>query len=643
MHNDDTASPQTVMSALMLQIRGQARRIVPLLLADLLLICGALYGAFLLRFDGQIPAQWLHALRSFLLLAIAIKIPVFYLLGLYRMSWAHVSVRELLSIFIAVSLSSSLLGTSFFLFRDELFTGAFPRSILILDYVLTLVLLGALRFAKRIHMGLSSGFSRQGRRVLIVGAGNAGDQIVRAMLRETRSLYLPMGFVDDDPAKQGVALHGIRVLGRRREIPSLVGKYGVQELLIAMPSAPPRLIRETVELGRRAGLQHIRIIPGLPELVSGRISLSDIREVQLEDLLGRDLVRIEAHEIEAYLKEKVVLVTGACGSIGAELCRHISKFSPKTLLALDQNETGLFYLEQDVHQKMPSLEIQVIVADVRDTTRVEQVFERYRPQVVFHAAAYKHVPLMEIYPEEAVKNNVFGTLTVAEAAQKWNAGKFVLISTDKAVNPTSVMGATKRVAELIIQTLHREQKGETRFAAVRFGNVLGSRGSVIPIFREQIRRGGPVTVTHEEMQRYVMVASEAAMLVLQAGAMSQGGEVFVLNMGEPIKIVDLARELIRLSGYEPDKDIPIVFTGQRPGEKLFEELLTAKEGTMATEHEQIFIARMGTALPKATLREQLLALERSASQGSRPEILSVLQEIVPTFRPAPAGDGSALV
>jgi len=618
------------------------KRVALLLLADALLVTLALYGAFLLRFDGQIPSIWLEAAKIFLLMDLGIKLPIFHLLGLYRMSWAHVSFRELLSVFLAVSLSSSLLGTIFFLFsREQIIPWTPPRSVLILDYVLSLLLLGGLRSAKRIQLGMSSRFSPQGHRVLLVGAGDAGDQILRAMLRDTNSSYSPVGFVDDDPAKQGIWLHGIPVLGKRTQIPEIVHKYGIQEMLISMPSAPSRVIRETVDLGRRAGLQQIKIIPGMHELMSGRLGLSDIREVRPEDLLGRELVRIEPRRIESYLKDKTVLVTGACGSIGSELCRQIAKFAPKELLALDQDETRLFYLDQEFQDKPIHTKFQTIIADIRDRTKLEHIFARHGPQVIFHAAAYKHVPLMEAYPDEAVKNNIFGTRNVAEAAQKGGAEKFVLISTDKAVNPTSVMGATKRVAEMIVQVLNH--RGTTKYAAVRFGNVLGSRGSVIPIFQEQIKRGGPVTVTHEDMQRYVMVASEAASLVLQAGAMSQGGEVFVLNMGAPIKIVDLARELIRLSGYEPDKDIPIVFTGLRPGEKFSEELLTVEEGAMATQHEQIFMARMEAAPKCDLLWEQLHRLEKLASQGSNRQIIPLLQEMVSTYHPHQTESGISLL
>ncbi len=607
------------------------KRTLLFMVGDIILIALSLYLSLFIRFEGQIPSPWLRSWTTFLLIALGAKLPIFYSLGLYRMSWAHVSFKELWSILLAVSLSSSLLGALFFILRAEQIAWTLPRSAWIIDYFLTLFLIGGFRSAKRIYLGLHGGFSGQGHRVLIVGAGDAGDQIVRAMLQEKRSQYFPIGFVDDDPVKQGIALHGVRVLGKRTEIPRIVKQHEIEELLIAMPSISAPIIRETVGLGRQAGLKQIKILPGFHELVTGRVGLANIREVQLEDLLGRQPVHVDASELRRSLQEKVVLVTGAAGSIGSELCRQIARFHPQRLLALDQDETGLFHLESDLRERCDEVDLQVIVANILDESKVEQVFQEHQPHIVFHAAAYKHVPLMEAHPDEAVKNNIFGTLTVAEAAQKHSCQKFVLISTDKAVNPTSVMGATKRVAEMAVQALNRQ--GSTQFVAVRFGNVLGSRGSVIPLFQEQIKRGGPVTVTHEDMQRYFMVTSEAVLLVVQAAAMGQGGEVFVLDMGEPIKIVELARELIRLSGYEPDKDIPIVFTGQRPGEKFFEELLTAEEGTVATQHKQIFIARMGAAPEEGRLRAQLHELERLASQGTKEEIIALLRTIVPTYRP----------
>jgi len=609
---------------------SQWKRSLLLGLGDLVLIALSLYLAFLIRFEGNIPAASFRNLSIVIPIALALKLPIFYLLRLYRMSLAYVSFAELFDVFKAVTLGSIALGTVFFLWASPV--TILPRSVLMLDYLLTLFLIGGFRSARRIYQGWRGSFFREGRRVLIVGAGNAGEQIVRAMLQEQRSQYLPVGFVDDDPAKQGIMIHGVRVLGTRQAIPQIVQQHAIEELLIAMPSVSSKVIRETVALGRQAGVKSIKVLPGFHELVTGRVGLTDIREVQLEDLLGREPVHIDVREIEAYLKDKIVLVTGAAGSIGSELCRQIAKFSPRSVIALDQDESGLFALDNALRERFPHLSLSSVIADIQDRAKIERVFQRDRPHVVFHAAAYKHVPLMEAHPDEAVKNNIFGTVAVAEAARQHGCEKFVLISTDKAVNPSSVMGATKRVAEMILQSMN--SPGGTKFISVRFGNVLGSRGSVIPIFQEQIKRGGPVTVTHEAMRRYFMVTSEAVLLVLQAGALGQGGEVFVLDMGDPVRIVDLAREMIRLSGYEPDKDIPIVFIGPRPGEKFFEELLTAEEGTIATKHDKIFIARASTTLADAAVHKYLKRLEALVQQAAKDEIICALQEIVPTYKPS---------
>ena len=615
------------------RLPSNLRRFFLLLVTDGMLLSLALYGAFLLRFEGSIPRQLIADLGFYILIVLGVKLPVFYLLGLYRMSWPYVSFNDLVSVFKAVTLSSIILGAIFFILRGEDLLETLPRSILIVDYFLTLFAIGGLRSARRIYSGLLTSFPSQGQRVLIVGAGDSGEQIVRAMHHESRAQYSPVGFVDDDSAKQGIAIHGVRVLGRRAEIPQLVGKHNVQQMLIAMPSIPSPVIRDTVDLGRRAGLNQIKILPGFHELVTGSFGLADIREVELEDLLGREPVQIEVQQIEGYLRDRVVLITGAAGSIGAELCRQVAKFHPRKLIALDQDETGLFHIENDLRQESSDLEIETIISDIRDKPKINRVFSQARPQVVFHAAAYKHVPMMELHPDEAVKNNILGPLVVAGAAQECQAENFVLISTDKAVSPTSVMGATKRVAETLIQTLDAHSK--TKFTAVRFGNVLGSRGSVIPTFQDQIKRGAPVTVTHEDMTRYFMITSEAVLLVLQAGAMGKGGEVFVLDMGEPVRIVDLAREMIRLSGYEPDKDVPIVFTGPRPGEKFSEELLTAEEGTAATQHQKIFVAHLNSQVSGEDLQEQLARLQEVAESHARDEIIGLLKEIVPTYRPSP--------
>jgi len=410
-----------------------------------------------------------------------------------------------------------------------------------------------------------------------------------------------------------------------------VRKYKVKDVLIAVPSANARTIREIVEAARRAGVNSLKILPSLSDLLSGRVSLTNLRDLSVEDLLGREQVEINTESIEDYIKGKVVVVTGAAGSIGSELSFQIAKFRPSKVLLIDLDETRLFHLRMKFEETFPAIPLYFYVADVRDRMKMEKIFATHLPNVVFHAAAYKHVPIMEENADEAVKNNVFGTLSIAETSLASGTEKFVLISTDKAVNPTSVMGATKRVAEMIVLKLN--ERGITKFVAVRFGNVLGSRGSVTAIFQEQIKKGGPVTVTHPEMKRYFMSVTEAVLLVLQAGSMGKGGEVFVLDMGEPVKIIDLAREAIRLSGFEPDRDIPIVFTGIRPGEKLFEELLTAEEGTERTENKNIFKAKLSFELQNGEFTENLMRLEALSKVGDTEGIVEVLKRMIPTFAP----------
>jgi FlaA1/EpsC-like NDP-sugar epimerase len=601
---------------------------------DLIWIALAMYIAFLLRFDGQIAPNYAARLWYYLGIALVIKLPLFALHGLYRMSWTFVSLEDLLSVLRAGTISSLLLGMALFILgRESTLFADFPRSVLIIDYLLTLAFVGSFRLWKRFYLRLRRPRSRPGRPALIVGAGNAAEQLARNMMSDLSSGWAPVGFIDDDPAKAGLWIHGLPVLGTRRDLAQIVKAYGVELLLVAMPSVRGTIIREIVAAGRAVGVRQIEILPGIHELLSGRVTLAQVREVQLEDLLGRDPVRIDTQAIAQYLSQKRVLVTGAAGSIGREICRQILRFEPAQLAMLDQDETNLFLLEEELSRIFPQCQAETLylLANVRDLEKITQIFARHRPQIVFHAAAYKHVPVMEAHPEEAIKTNVRGTRIVAQAAWEARAEKFVLISTDKAVHPSSVMGASKRVAELIIQAFNG--RGETQFIAVRFGNVLFSRGSIIPLFQEQIKHRGPVTITHPEMKRYFMATSEAVALVLQAGALGQGGEVFVLDMGEPIKIVDLAHELIRFSGYEPEVDIPIVFTGPRPGEKLLEDLLTAEEGTEATHHEKIYVARLGTSWPARELFEAIHKLETAAERGDRNAIIDGLRRLVPTYQP----------
>ena len=470
------------------------------------------------------------------------------------------------------------------------------------------------------------------KRTLIIGAGNAGEQIVRDMKRTKDSPYLPVAFVDDDPAKKKVMIHGIKVVGNRKDIPQIVRNLEVELAVIAMPSVPSKEIRDIVSYLHKAGINEIRIIPGTKEIMSRNISILDIKKIDLKDLLSREPVEIEYSQLRKNLEGKRILITGAGGSIGAELGRQVAQFDPNLLALLDFDETELFHISQELRESHPGLKVFPVLGDILNKEKMAAVFHEMTPQLVFHAAAYKHVPVMEDFPEEAIRVNILGTRILAELSLQCGVEKFIFISTDKAVNPTSLMGASKRVAEMVITDLNHQEK--THFVAVRFGNVLGSRGSVIPIFQEQIKKGGPVTITHPDMKRYFMTIPEAVLLVLQAGSMGHGGEVFVLDMGEQAKIYDVACELIRLSGLEPHKDIPIVFTGIRPGEKLFEEVLTAEEGVEPTTHPKIFKAKIKKPLSQRTLNEKIEKLKDFAQRQDRAAIIQTLQELIPTYQPS---------
>jgi len=526
------------------------RKFLFFLFADALLIILAVFLAFLLRFDLIIPNQYFEGvLPTTIVLTLFFSLLSFNFFRLYSFSWSYVSIEELISLIKAVFLSFLLMSLSVFILRDQPFLSGFPRSVLFISYFLIFIFCGGIRFAKRIYLRTFRGDRFFGEKTLIVGAGDAGEQIARSILNSQNSPYLPVGFVDDSPAKKGIKIHGLPILGTIDNIPKIVKKYEIEQMIIAFPSAGSYPVRRAVEQGRKAGLLKIKILPSLSEIVDGQVSLRDLREVKAEDLLKREPVFWDSQAIESFIKDKKILITGAAGSIGSELCRQIAKFSPSLILLLDQDETGIFEIGEELENNFHFLKIVSFVADIRDKEKINQIFEKFQPDIVFHAAAYKHVPLMEKQPDEAVKNNVFGTKIVAEASLKHKVQKFINISTDKAVNPKSVMGATKRIGEMICQSLN--QKNSTRFISVRFGNVLNSRGSVMPIFKERIEKGKPIEITHPEMKRYFMTIPEACILVIQAAVMGKGGEVFVLDMGEPVKILDLAKEIIRLSGLEP--------------------------------------------------------------------------------------------
>lgn len=629
------------------KLRESILRITPLkrlaffFLGDSVLIGLSLYASFWLRFDGAIPAEFARKFPVYLGLALIVKVSFLAAFGMYKISWRFFGLTDLQKLVAAVSMASLSLVTVYLGFRTRGPFSGFPRAVILADYVITLGAIGVLRISKRavIEYLSKSGRMQHGRtRILLVGAGQAGSAIGRDMLINKKSKYFPVGYIDDDLSKRRMSIHGIKVLGTRNDIPTLLKANAVDEVLIVIPSFRSKDIRAVVEIIRNSGgPAKIKIIPGILELVDGNVTLSDIKEVRVEDLLGREKVEIDFAAIRAFLNRKRVLITGAGGSIGSELARTVLQFEPRSTALLDIDETELFYLMNRF--RGAAAEIVPVIGDIRDRIKMEDVFAKIRPEIVLHSAAYKHVPVLESYPEEAVKTNILGTRILGDLSLKYKVEKFVYISTDKAINPTSVMGSTKRVGEEMLRILNG--RNGTKFISVRFGNVLGSRGSVIPLFEDQIKRGGPVTVTHPEMKRYFMATSEAVLLVLEAAAIGEGGETYVLDMGEPIKILDLAREMIRLSGHEPDVDIPIIFSGPRPGEKLFEELLGAEEGSEPSEHARIFKARSPRVRPED---ETVLKIERLINMcydgTDRNSIVNGLADIVPTYKPQPLGPGA---
>ncbi|WP_297527243.1 polysaccharide biosynthesis protein [Thiohalobacter sp.] len=602
---------------------------------DLVMVPLAWLGAFWLRFNlGPVPAPYLDAALHWLPWITLIQVACFRYLGLYRGHWRFASMPDLIRIVQAVAVGTVVSLVVIFLFtRLE----GMPRSVFPLYALLLTGLLGGPRFLyrwikdRRLYLG-------SGKRVLIAGAGRAGEMLARDLVRDPEHRLEPIGFVDDDRRKRGMDIHGMPVLGPCERIPELVADQGVELVILALPSARSRQIRRIVEYCEQAGVP-FRTLPPVSDLVAGRVTVDAVREVSIEDLLGRDPVKLDQQAIHAGLSGKRVLVTGGGGSIGSELCRQIALIGPAELILYEQSEFNLYQIELELRQRFPALNIQAVLGDVADPVAVERLFARFRPQVVLHAAAYKHVPMLEQQAREAVTNNVCGTKTVALAADRHGSEMFVLVSTDKAVNPTNIMGASKRIAEIFCQNLNA--RSGTRFVTVRFGNVLGSAGSVVPLFREQIRAGGPVTVTHPDMQRYFMTIPEACQLILQAGVMGQGGEIFVLDMGEPVKITYLAEQMIRLAGLEPGEDIEIRFTGLRPGEKLFEELFHEKEQLEKTSHSKILLAQH-----RAWDWDRLIRLFQDMEDACRAfdedRILEGVKTLVPELNRKPA-DNSKII
>ena len=603
-------------------------RMLTLMAVDILAVWFASFLGLFVRFDmniGRIPPEYSAAAGRYLPLYILATIVIFFLFHMYATMWSVAGIREVTHIVAACVMASVIQIAGMTMLDCRV-----PRSF----YLISFVALCGSEIVIRLSYRIMTTVFRKGpdkheaKRIMVVGAGTSGTIILREMTTSKFVDGYVVCFVDDDKNKAGKYLNGVPIAGKREDIPRLVEKYAIDEIYIAMPSASAKDKKEIIEICRECPCG-LKILPGIYQLLNGEVSVDKLRKVEIEDLLGREPIRVNLDEILGYVRDKVILVTGGGGSIGSELCRQIAGHQPKQLIVFDVYENNAYDLQQELKEKYPELNLVVLIGSVRNTHRMETVFEKYRPEIVYHAAAHKHVPLMEDSPNEAIKNNVFGTYKTAKAADKYGTKRFVLISTDKAVNPTNIMGASKRMCEMVIQMMNTRSK--TDFVAVRFGNVLGSNGSVIPLFKKQIEQGGPVTVTHKDIIRYFMTIPEAVSLVLQAGAYAKGGEIFVLDMGEPVKIYDLAKNLIRLSGFKPGEDIQIVFTGLRPGEKLYEELLMDEEGLQETPNKLIHIGKP-IEFDMEEFVKQLERLYEVANLDSE-AIRGEVKRIVPTYQP----------
>lgn len=599
------------------------------LIGDIALTIVSVLGSFALRLDvGELP-YYFPAVLLMCVVALLIKIPVYFLFGLYRRLWIYASTGELRLITVAVTTASVVTsGVMAVLIVTGNVLPGMPRSALGIDWLLSLVLIGGSRFALRIlaEQSMASRADGKGKRALVIGAGDAGALVVRELQKSQQLNFTPVGFLDDDPTKQKHTIYGVTVIGTVDDLPSIIDLHKIDVVIIAIPSAPGQLVRMVNDICRIKGIPS-RTVPGIYELIGGKVSVNRLREVDITDLLRREPVRVNDEAVGAALAGKQVLVTGAGGSIGRELCRQIARRNPAGLILLGHGENSIFEIFLELREDYPDLLLSPVIADVRDAGRLAQVFEQHQPEVLFHAAAHKHVPLMEVNIVEAITNNVLGTRNVVQAALDHHVERFVLISTDKAVRPSSIYGATKRLAEMIV--LHAAQASNRAFTVVRFGNVLGSRGSIIPIFKQQIANGGPVTITHPDMFRFFMTIPEAVYLVLQAASLESSGEMFVLNMGEPIRVLHLAEDLIRLSGLEPHRDIEISYTGIRPGEKLVEELWEESTPLEKTLHPDIFRLAADAPLTSLSLPQTIDLLAASASSGDGEAIIGLLDDLIP--------------
>ena len=624
------------------------KRSIFFILSDILIIILSLYLSFLLRFEFALADEYGRLIAMGLPFFIIVKLAFLGLFRVYRITWRHVGINDMWNIVSALIVAQLVLivlvlvpsPLNLFALIGRFFgpiSIGFPRSIFLVDLGICILLFSGLRISKRLYLELvrNKRNLKQGLRTIIIGAGNTGEMVLRDIAKQEFSRFYPIGFLDDDGRQLGTYIHGVKVLAKTDKLKAIVKKYATEALIIAIPSLNHKDLRRMYDDARECGIKTIKIVPRIYDFHKPDINLKSLEEIRIEDLIGRQTVKVDYGEIEKFLKGRVILITGAGGSIGSEIIMQVCGFYPERVILFDIDETELHNMALKLKQSFPYLfeKISFVVGDIRDTERVNEVIKTFKPQIVFHAAAYKHVPMMEHNPDEAVKVNIFGTYNTAKTAAEHAVEKFIMISTDKAVMPTSVMGATKRLAEYIckafnknrsqesgVRSQNKKDNGKTEFISVRFGNVLGSRGSVLPLFLEQLKYGGPLTVTHRDMRRYFMTIPEAVSLVLQASVIGKGGDVMVLDMGEPVKIVELAEELIRIHGMEPYKDVDIEFIGLRPGEKLFEEILTAEEGAVASKHERIFIAK-------------------NSEKYSMEEIENILKEFDGAIKESPAVDG----
>lgn len=603
-------------------IRNQKRLFLVML--DLLFIIVSYWSAYMLRFGGDPGPEQYNVFANTLFMVVIVRFTVFAYFKVYSGSYRYASIDDLLQIIKAVAVGSAALVIPIFFIP---ITG-FPRSVLLIDSLLLIILSGGLRLAIRFGRELLPNLLRNGKPVLIIGAGDAGEMIIREMKRSKVLNYNPVAIVDDDVQKKGMRIHNVPVVGDQSDIGAMVKKHNIEEIIIAIPSATNRQMRRIIENCRKLKVT-FKTVPPLKDIIDERVSLHQVRDIRVEDLLGRDPLNLNIDLIGRFVRGKTILVTGAAGSIGSEICRQILNFKPAYLIMVDRAENNLYDLQQEI-KSFEGVNKEFIIADINNLPKMRSLFSQHHPDMVYHAAAFKHVPLMEEFPEEAVSNNIFGTKTILDLALEFEVSHFILISTDKAVSPTSVMGATKKVTELLAGVAGQSET--TRVICVRFGNVLDTDGSVVPLFRKQIEKGGPVTVTDPRVSRYFMTISEATLLVLEASALGEGGQLMVLKMGDPVKILDLAKDMITLAGYSPNEDIDITFTGLRPGEKLYEDLFIEEDRLVSTDHDKMLIARPIVS-DKEMLENALIDLHQLCRDLDRPGIIAKIKEIVPNYTP----------